>query len=117
GLYGVMWAYFVRLIAPEDFGFMAAIDGLVTAVVGGTTMFVGPLLGSGFQTMVPEVQRALGVEAGWIRPFLASSLLLVVILFLPGGLASLIPRRNRMPRTDGAEVDSDRPGLNAREHP
>ena len=32
-----------------------------------------------------------GWEAGWIRPFLASVLLLVVILFLPGGLASLPP--------------------------
>src|SRR5690606_28345854 len=26
GLYGVLWAYYVRLIAPEDFGFTAAID-------------------------------------------------------------------------------------------
>ena len=93
----MLFAYYVRLIAPSDFDFVAAVEGLVTAVVGGSTMFLGPLLGSGFQTMVPEVQRAVGVEAGWIRPFLASLLLLVVILFLPGGLASLIPRRTRMP--------------------
>ncbi|MDC5698785.1 branched-chain amino acid ABC transporter ATP-binding protein/permease [Intrasporangium calvum] len=98
GLYGVLWAYYVRLIAPEDFGFTAAIDGLVTAVVGGSTMFVGPLLGSGFQTLIPEIQRALGVEAGWIRPFVASALLLVIILFLPGGLASLVRRRVRLPK-------------------
>ncbi|MCW2695011.1 MAG: ABC-type branched-chain amino acid transport system, ATPase component, partial [Modestobacter sp.] len=98
GLYGVLFAYYVRLIAPNDFDFVAAVDGLVTAVVGGSTMFLGPLLGSGFQTMVPEVQRAVGIEAGWIRPFLASFLLLVVILFLPGGLASLLPRRRaRLP--------------------
>lgn len=93
GLYGVLWAFYVRLIAPEDFGFAKAIDGLVTAVVGGSTMFIGPLLGSIFLTMVPEVQRAMGIEAGWIRPFLSSLLLLLVILFLPGGLASLLPRR------------------------
>ncbi len=71
GLYGVLWAFYVRLIAPEDFNFSAAIDGLVTAVVGGSTLFIGPLLGSGFQTLVPELQRALGVEAGWVRPFLS----------------------------------------------
>ena len=106
GLYGVLFAYYVRLIAPSDFDFVAAVDGLVTAVVGGSTMFLGPLLGSGFQTMVPEVQRAVGVEAGWIRPFLASFLLLVVILFLPGGLASLLPRRRtRLP------ASPDRGGL------
>ncbi len=117
GLYGVLWAFFVRLIAPEDFGFTAAIDGLVTAVVGGSTMFFGPVLGSGFLTLVPELQRALGVEAGWIRPFLASLLLLVVILFLPGGLASLIPRRLRMPTTGGNDVGSDHAGLRTRRHP
>jgi branched-chain amino acid transport system permease protein len=118
GLYGVLFAYYVRLIAPNDFDFTAAVDGLVTAVLGGSTMFLGPILGSGFQTMIPELQRAVGIEAGWIRPFLASLLLLVVILFLPGGLTSLIPRRVRMPASSGA----DRSGgggkdLAARRHP
>ncbi|MFC7623767.1 ATP-binding cassette domain-containing protein [Microlunatus sp. GCM10028923] len=113
GLYGVLWAFFVRLIAPEDFNFAAAIDGLVTAVVGGSTLFVGPLLGSGFQTLLPEVQRWLGIEAGWIRPFLSGLLLLAVIIFLPGGLASLIPRRVRMPAAAG-EGD---PGFVGRRHP
>ena len=68
GLYGVLFAYYVRLIAPNDFDFAAAVEGLVTAVVGGSTMFLGPLLGSGFQTMVPEIQRAVGVEAGLDPP-------------------------------------------------
>jgi branched-chain amino acid transport system permease protein len=119
GLYGVLFAYYVRLIAPGDFDFGAAVEGLVTAVVGGSTMFLGPLLGSSFQTMIPELQRAVGVEAGWIRPFLASLLLLAVILFLPGGLASLIPRRTRLP---AAVADEDHDGdrrshLAARAHP
>jgi branched-chain amino acid transport system permease protein len=118
GLYGVLFAYYVRLIAPNDFDFAAAVEGLVTAVVGGSTMFLGPLLGSGFQTMVPEIQRAVGVEAGWIRPFLASLLLLVVILFLPGGLASLIPRRTRMPAGTADDGDDHAPAhLAVRRHP
>lgn len=98
GLYGVLWAYYMRLFEPNDFDFMAAIDGLVKAFVGGTTMFLGPLLGSGFQTSIPEILRSIGVEAGWIRPFISSLLLLIVILFLPGGLASFIPRRLKMPK-------------------
>lgn len=117
GLYGVLWAYFIRLVAPEDFSFTAAIDGLVTAVVGGSTMFLGPILGSGFLTLVPDVQRAIGIEAGWIRPFLAGLLLLVVILFLPGGLASFIPRRVRMPATTGTDLGSEGAGLTTRRHP
>jgi branched-chain amino acid transport system permease protein len=118
GLYGVLFAYYVRLIAPNDFDFGAAVEGLVTAVVGGSTMFLGPLLGSGFQTMIPELQRAVGVEAGWIRPFLASLLLLVVILFLPGGLASLLPHRTRLPASVDDDGDDVRPShLAARRHP
>ncbi|MCA0143881.1 ATP-binding cassette domain-containing protein [Blastococcus sp. LR1] len=113
GLYGVLFAYYVRLIAPSDFDFAAAVDGLVTAVLGGSTMFAGPILGSGFQTMIPELQRAVGIEAGWIRPFLASLLLLVVILFLPGGLTSFIPRRVRMP----AATDDQGKDLAGRRHP
>ncbi|SOC55112.1 ATP-binding cassette domain-containing protein [Ornithinimicrobium cerasi] len=116
GLYGVLWAYFVRLLAPEDFDFTRAIDGLVTAVVGGSTMWLGPLLGSGFLTLVPEVQRALGVEAGWIRPFIASALLLVVIVFLPGGLGSFLPRVRVRARPAASGAGTDRPGLVARTH-
>src|SRR5690606_39123608 len=120
GLYGVLWAFYVRLIAPEDFGFAQAIDGLVTAVVGGSTAWIGPLLGSIFLTMVPEVQRAIGIEAGWIRPFISSLLLLLVILFLPGGLASLLPRRaQRLVTGTSADAEavedvSDAPGAAAR---
>jgi len=114
GLYGVLWAYYVRLIAPEDFAFETAIDGLVTAVVGGTANFFGPILGSGFQTLLPEIQRAIGIEAGWIRPFLSGLLLLIVILYLPGGIASIIPRRKQ--RIDMATLDSDAPST-GRVHP
>ncbi|MGO2519462.1 MAG: branched-chain amino acid ABC transporter ATP-binding protein/permease [Microbacterium sp.] len=114
GLYGVMWAYYMRLIAPEDFAFEAAIDGLVTAVVGGTANFFGPILGSGFQTLLPELQRLIGIEAGWIRPFLSGLLLLIVILYLPGGIASLIPRRKQ--RIDVSALDAESPAI-GRSHP
>ncbi|MDP3892802.1 hypothetical protein, partial [Nocardioides sp.] len=119
GLFGVLWAYTLRLMAPDDFSFATAIDGLVTAVLGGSTVVIGPLLGSGFQTLLPEIQRSVGLEAGWIRPFLSSFLLLVVILFLPGGLASLIPTRwraARAARLGEAAVDDDS-GRVGRTHP
>ncbi len=115
GLYGVLWAYYVRLLAPEDFAFGTAIDGLVMAVVGGSTTWLGPLLGAGFLTSVPEIQRALGVEAGWVRPFVGSLLLLLVIVFLPGGLGSLIPRVRVRAREGAAEEARGR--LVERPHP
>ena len=98
GLYGVLLAHFSRFADPNEFSFSAAVDGLVTAVVGGTTLFIGPLLGSAFLSALPELQRTLGIDAGWIRPTISGLLLLVVILFLPGGLSGLIPRRRSSTR-------------------
>lgn len=93
GLYGVMYAHFTRFIEPNGFDFPATVDGLVEAVVGGSVGFIGPILGAAFFELIPEAQRALGLRAGWIRPFVSGALLLMVILFLPGGFASLIPSR------------------------
>jgi branched-chain amino acid transport system permease protein len=117
GLYGVLWAHYVRLIAPDDFSFTAAIDGLVMAVVGGSTMVIGPLLGSAFQTVIPDIQRSVGIEAGWIRPFLGSALLLVVILFLPGGLASLTTRLRLPGRRRSQDLAPTETPLSSRNHP
>ncbi len=110
GLYGVLFAYFVRHIAPSDFGFSMMLDGLVIAIVGGFLAFFGPVLGSGFITLVPEAQKATGIEAGWVHPFLTGAFLLLVILFLPGGLSSLLTqlrsryRRRRRPPSVAAHA-------------
>ncbi|WP_317492995.1 branched-chain amino acid ABC transporter ATP-binding protein/permease [Haloechinothrix sp. LS1_15] len=118
GLYGVLYAYFVRRIGPSDFGFTMMLDGLVTAVLGGFLLYFGPLLGSGFVVLVPEAQRAAGLEAGWIHPLLTGALLLAVILFLPGGLSSLLTRlprpRRRAPIPVTLPVTATGHGLPAR---
>ena len=92
GVYGVMFAYFFGRITPGTFDFGLTVDGLVTAVLGGYLVFFGPVLGAGFLTAVPEIQNALGLEAGWIHPFVTGLLLLAVVLFLPGGLSTLFSR-------------------------
>ncbi|GAB3029277.1 branched-chain amino acid ABC transporter ATP-binding protein/permease [Parafrigoribacterium mesophilum] len=93
GLYGVLFSYFTRFADPNEFSFTAAVDGLVMAVVGGVVLFIGPVLGAAFLTVLPELQRTVGIDASWIRPMISGVLLLAVILFLPGGLSGLIPRR------------------------
>ncbi|THV24561.1 ATP-binding cassette domain-containing protein [Glycomyces paridis] len=92
GVYGVMFLYFFGRITPATFDFSLTLGGLVTAVLGGYLVFFGPVLGAGFLTAVPEIQNALGVEAGWIHPLITGLLLLAVILFLPGGLSTLVAR-------------------------
>jgi len=100
GLSGVLFSHFTRFIAPGQFGFERAVEALLYAVVGGTGHWLGPVLGGGFLTFLPELQRQLGVEAGWLRPFYNGLILLAVVLFVPGGLVGLgrplgVSRRRR----------------------
>ena len=111
GVYGVMFAYFFGRITPASFDFSLMLDGLVTAVVGGYLVFFGPIIGSGFLTAVPEIQKALGLEAGWIHPLVTGLLLLAVIVFLPGGLSTLLARVHRRPRPVGADEEDALAGL------
>ena len=95
GLAGGLAAHFTFFIGPNEYGFAQATNILVYAVVGGSGVFWGPVLGSTLITLLPEVLRGLGVTAGAFRLFVNGLILLLVILFLPNGLASLFSLRRR----------------------
>jgi branched-chain amino acid transport system permease protein len=96
GLAGAFEAHLTYTVAPNGFAFGRVVDMLVQAVVGGTLVFYGPLLGAAFLTVLPEILREVGSRAGVapgaFRPMLNGLILLLVILFLPNGLASLPAR-------------------------
>jgi branched-chain amino acid transport system permease protein len=93
GLAGGMYAHLNYLITPRDFGFFVAVDLLMYNIVGGTSIWYGPILGAAMLTALPEVLRGVGVTAGPIRMGINGFILLLVILFLPNGLASLFKRK------------------------
>jgi branched-chain amino acid transport system permease protein len=114
GLAGVLKAHLFRAITPSDYGFVQAVDILTFAVVGGSTAFVGPVLGAILLTALPELLRSnllrgvANIEAGWQTLLLNGVILLLVILFLPNGLISLFTRRWRRPTSlasDGAVAE------------
>ena len=92
GLAGGMYAHLTYLITPRDFGFFIAVDLLIYNIVGGTRVWYGPILGAALLTALPEILRGVGVTAGPIRMGVNGLILLLVILFLPNGLASLYTR-------------------------
>ena len=98
GLAGALEAHLTYMVAPNGYGFSRAVDMLVYAVVGGDTVFYGPVAGAAFLTVLPEalrgLGRALGLAPGPVRLFLNGAILLAVILFLPNGIVSL-PRALR----------------------
>jgi branched-chain amino acid transport system permease protein len=88
GLAGGLYAHLNYIITPGEFGFTAAVNILIYNIVGGTRIWYGPILGAALLTALPEILRGIGVTAGPIRLFVNGLILLLVILFLPNGLAS-----------------------------
>jgi branched-chain amino acid transport system permease protein len=93
GLAGGLEAHLTFMVSPAGYGFGRAVDMLVYAVVGGTAAFYGPVVGAAFLTVLPEALRELGGRVGLapgpFRMLLSGAVLLLVILWLPNGLASL----------------------------
>jgi branched-chain amino acid transport system permease protein len=85
---GGLYANLVRYINPESFNVNMSIMFLAMIVIGGMGSVGGALLGAAFYVMVPEALRGFKDAPGLI---FGLSLMLVVIL-LPGGLASLTRR-------------------------
>lgn len=89
GVAGALNAHFTFFISPREYGFEAAVDILTMAVLGGTSSLIGPMLGAGILTLLPELLRFLHD----FRSLVNGAVLVLVVLFLPKGIWE--PRRIR----------------------
>lgn len=85
GLGGALYAHAAFFIAPTDFGFGRMEEILVWCVIGGVTSPLGAVLGAALLSVLPELIRFLADY----REITDGIILLAVILFFPGGIASL----------------------------
>jgi len=94
GLAGGIYAYYLGYLAPGSFPVLLSIQYVVMAVVGGLGTIWGGLLGAAAITLLVQVLTDLGTRPG--MPSYAPSvlsyavyavLLVLVVLFLPRGLA------------------------------
>jgi branched-chain amino acid transport system permease protein len=85
GLQGSLLAHFITFVAPSAYAFNESLNLLVMNVIGGMGSLAGPLLGAVFLTALPEFLR------GWVelQRFLYGVVLIIVMLFVPGGLIEL----------------------------
>ena len=82
GLAGALSAHLTFFIGPNEYGFDRAVEILTMAILGGVNSLIGPVVGSLFLTLLPEVLRGLKD----FRLVVNGMLLIVIILFLPRGL-------------------------------
>jgi len=85
GLGGALYAHASFFLTPTDFGFARMEQILVWCVIGGVTSPLGAVIGAALLSILPEVIRFL---SDW-REVTNGVILLLVILFAPGGLSSL----------------------------
>jgi len=97
-LSGSLYAHYMTFVSPELFGFKQSIEFLLMAVIGGALAITGPIWGALLLTGLKEVLRIVlplvGITSvGPVETLAFGILLVAAIMFLPGGLASVLPRR------------------------
>ena len=81
---GAWSGHLTRIISPSDFGFDQAVQILAYAVLGGTSTWLGPIIGGIVLTGLPEVLRFADQYRGVINGLV----LMLVIVYVPGGLVN-----------------------------
>ncbi len=81
---GVFSGHLTRIITPDIAAFNQAVNILAYAVLGGTSTFIGPIVGGLVLGALPEVLRFLAQYRGVFNGLV----LLLVIVYLPGGLVN-----------------------------
>lgn len=96
GLAGTLSAHMTYFIGPNEYGFDRGVEILTMAILGGVEGVLGPVLGALVLTLLPELLRGLQEY----RLIVNGLILVVVVLFLPGGIWR--PRAMRLLVTRGA---------------
>ncbi len=89
-LTGALYAHYHQYINPRSFDIWTSEFALVHIIVGGLGTVAGPVMGATFLTIIDELLR----PTEFFRIIIFGVILILTVLFLPGGLES-IPRRIR----------------------
>ena len=97
GLGGLLMGPFLTVLAPNQFTIFASVDMVVMVIVGGVGTLAGPLLGAVFLIYLPELLSFTRE----LRPAMMGLLLILVTLFMPGGLLGWLKRMSGRVRRGG----------------
>lgn len=82
GVAGTLSAHMTFFIGPNEFGFDRGVEILTMAILGGVEGLFGPVIGAVLLTLLPELLRGLQEY----RLIVNGLILVLVVLFLPGGI-------------------------------
>jgi len=84
---GSLYAHTMTFVSPASFGFNFSIELLTMVVIGGLGSIYGSFLGAALLTLLPEFLRA----AHDYDIIIYGGLLMLMVMFMPGGLVRGIP--------------------------
>jgi branched-chain amino acid transport system permease protein len=103
GTAGVLLGLASQWVVPNSFGFTASVDYLVMVIIGGLGSIRGAVAGAAFVSALPLVLQEYadtlpfvgptgggGLDASLLATFLYAALLIVVVMFAPGGLDKVL---------------------------
>ncbi|MFC9964794.1 urea ABC transporter permease subunit UrtC [Nocardia ignorata] len=101
GIAGALFTPIVGIISPADIGVVPSIAFLIGVAIGGRTTLLGPVLGA-IGVAWAQTSLSESFPSGWT--YLQGVLFIVVVGFIPAGLAGLWPmvkgwRASRKPET------------------
>ncbi len=101
-LAGSLYAHTMTFISPTSFGFNFSVELLTMVVIGGLASVYGSFLGAALLTLLPEFLRA----AHDYDIIIYGGLLIIMVMFMPGGLVRGIPDliRKIIGRKKGADI-------------
>ena len=91
GLAGALYAHYSAYINPNSFTFETSVEMVTMVVIGGLGSMVGGLIGALAVVAMPEYLRWLADY----RLIIYGSLLVLFMMFLPGGLMDLVRMASR----------------------
>jgi branched-chain amino acid transport system permease protein len=104
GAAGALFAHVTFFISPVDFNYHKAVEILIFAVLGGSEVIWGPLLGATLLTLLPEVLRF----ASDYRMMIYGSLLLLLMIFRPQGILDASMMRQLFARKSKKQAAANR---------
>ena len=91
GIAGALFVPIVGIISPANVGVVPSIAFVIGVAIGGRATLFGPVLGA---IAVAWAQTALSESFPSFWSYFQGALFVLVIAFLPGGLAALVGRAN-----------------------
>lgn len=92
GLGGAFYAHYQMSAGPSYLSIIMGVTVIIMCMVGGMGTIVGPVLGAFLLTLMNEMLRAIGD----LRLLIYTALLVIIVLFLPRGIFTIL--LERLPR-------------------